>query len=158
MPASDMAKEPLKDIKFRQLKPTDRTQKVFDGGGLFLEVRPTGSKYWRLKFRIGGKEKSLSFGVYPEVSLAEARKRRDAARALLRDGVDPSQERKQQKRQAKLEADNSFESIAEKWLGKMAGEWKPDHVRRIRESFKLDIFPAIGNTPIAQIGFGEIRD
>ncbi|MEP6908061.1 MAG: tyrosine-type recombinase/integrase, partial [Pseudoxanthomonas sp.] len=118
----------------------------------------TGSKYWRLKFRIGGKEKSLSFGVYPEVSLDEARKRRNAARELLRDGVDPSQERKQQKRQAKLEADNSFELIAEQWLGRKAGEWKPDHVRRIRESFKLDIFPAIGNTPIAQIGFGEIRD
>ena len=153
-----MAAKPLTELQVRNAKPSIRTLKMFDGGGLYLEVRPNGARYWRLKFRVAGREKSLSFGVYPEVSLSEARMRRDKARALLRDGGDPSQQRKQQKRDARLAANNSFGSIAEQWLGKMAGEWKPDHVRRIRESFNLDIMPAIGSTPISQIGFPDVRD
>lgn len=153
-----MAAKPLTEMQVRNAKASDRTRKLFDGGGLYLEVRPAGSKYWRIKFRVGGKEKSLSFGVYPEVSLAEARKRRSAAREQLRDGMDPSQARKREKREAKLAADNSFQAIAAQWLDKMAGEWKSSHLQRVTESFNRDVFQAIGSTPIANVGFGEIRD
>jgi integrase len=153
-----MASKPLAEMKLRTMKGGAKTLKLFDGGGLFLEVRTNGARYWRLKYRFGGKEKALSFGVYPEVSLAEARTRRDKARAQLRDGIDPSAERKQEKRVAKQTADNSFSAIAEQWLSKMAGEWKPNHTQRVRESFKADILPPLGSTPIGQIGFAEIRD
>ncbi|MGN6227115.1 MAG: tyrosine-type recombinase/integrase [Dyella sp.] len=153
-----MAAKPLNELKIRTAKPAASVQKLFDGGGLYLEVRPNGAKYWRLKYRFGGKEKAISFGVYPDVGLAEARQRRDKARALLRDGLDPSAERKQQKRQARIEAINSFEAVAEQWLGKMAGQWKPGHLERVRESFKQDIYPSIGGMPISQVGFAEVRD
>jgi hypothetical protein len=88
---------PLTDTAIRKAKPGASTIKLSDGGGLQLHVHPKGSKYWRLAYRYDGKQKSLSFGVHPEVSLAEARKRREAARALLRDGKDPMVERRVEK-------------------------------------------------------------
>src|ERR1700730_14410564 len=85
---------PLTDTAIRNAKPGEKAVRLFDGGGLYLEVSPTGGKWWRLKYRLNGKEKRLSLGVYPDVSLKDARERRDASRKLLADGIDPSENRK----------------------------------------------------------------
>ena len=106
----------LTDTRIRSIKSVDSTKRLFDGEGLYLEVTPAGGRYWRLKYRHGGKEKRLALGVYPAVSLADARKGRDAARALLRDGVDPSAARQSTKRHAVLSQGNTFEAVAREWL------------------------------------------
>ncbi|KVE59244.1 hypothetical protein WI94_04840 [Burkholderia vietnamiensis] len=96
----------LTDIAIRNAKPTEKQQKLFDGGGLFLLVKPTGNKRWVLKYRFGGKEKSLALGTYPTVPLIEARKQRDAARDKLAAGIDPGEVRKAEKRSQRLNAEN----------------------------------------------------
>ncbi len=88
---------PLTDTAIKNAKSAAKTQRLFDGGGLYLEIAPSGGKWWRLKYRLAGKEKRISLGVYPDVSLKKARDRRDDARKLLADGVDPSENRKAQK-------------------------------------------------------------
>jgi len=112
----------LKDAEIRALKGRETSYKVADGKGLYVEVFPNGSKLWRQKYRIGGKEKRLALGAYPEVTLAEARKRSDAARAKIEQGIDPGLERKREKATAKISAENSFERVAEEYLDKMAAE------------------------------------
>ncbi|HEY5850420.1 MAG TPA: Arm DNA-binding domain-containing protein [Lysobacter sp.] len=99
--------------------------KLFDGGGLFLDVRENGSRYWRLKYRFAGKERLLAFGVYPEVSLSEARSRRDAARAALRDGRDPGAIKRAHKVASKVAAANSFEAVGLEWLAKQKPKMAP---------------------------------
>ncbi len=118
----------LTDISIRNAKPTDRQQKLFDGGGLFPLVTPSGSRRWVLKYRFARKEKSLALGVYPEVSLSEARKRRDEARDKLAAGVDPGEAKKTDKRAARLAAANSFEAVALAWM-KARGECGPASAR-----------------------------
>src|SRR5271169_451957 len=100
---------PLTDTAVRSTKPSQKTVKRYDERGLYLEVSPAGGKWWRLKYRFDGKEKRLSLGVYPNVSLKDARDRRDAARKLLADGIDPSENRKAQKAGRADRAANSFE-------------------------------------------------
>ena len=104
---------PLTDTAIRSAKPQTKTFKLFDGGGLYLEVSPAGGKWWRWKYRFGGKEKRLSFGVYPDVSLKAARTKRDASRQQLAAGIDPGEARKAEK-QAQAGAE-SFEAIAREW-------------------------------------------
>lgn len=103
---------PLTDISIRKAKPSDKPIKLSDEKGLYLEIAPSGGKWWRLKYRFEGKEKRLSLGVYPDVGLKEARERRDAARKLLSDGVDPSDHRKAQKAAKADLAANTFEIVA----------------------------------------------
>ncbi len=103
---------PLSDTAIRNAKPGDKAKKMFDGGGLYLEIAPSGGKWWRLKYRFDGKEKRLSLGVYPDVSLKNARARRDEARKLLANEIDPSENRKAQKAAKNERAANSFEVIA----------------------------------------------
>ncbi len=106
---------PLSNTAIRNAKSGEKAKKMFDGGGLYLELAPSGGKWWRLKYRVDGKEKRLSLGVYPDVSLKDARNRRDEARKLLVHGIDPSEHRKA-KRTAKAEqAANSFEAVAREW-------------------------------------------
>ncbi len=112
-------------------KPTAKAYKLADGGGLYLEVMPTGARYWRCKYRFMGKEKRLAFGVYPEVSLAEARERRESARKLLAEGTDPSLAKKEYKRQAKLTAATTFEAVAVEWASHQAERWSDDHGRQV---------------------------
>src|SRR3954467_15144115 len=109
----------LNDMAVRKAKPETKSYKMSDGGGMYLEVMPNGSKYWRLKYRHAGKEKRLALGVYPEVGLKEARVSRDAARKLLREGVDPSIA----KRAAKIAqaGGDSFEALAREWLTQTNG-------------------------------------
>ena len=114
---------PLTDTTIRNAKPADKTRRMFDGGGLYLEVAPRGGKWWRLKFRFQGKEKRISLGVYPDVSLKKARDRRDAARKLLADGVNPSDNRKAQKETQLEKAANSFEVVAREWHKKQSSNW-----------------------------------
>ena len=110
---------PLTDVTIRNAKPDGKSVRLFDSGGLYLEVSPAGGKWWRLKYRIAGKEKRLSLGVYPDVSLREVRERRDAARKLLADGIDPSEDRKAKKLALADKAANSFELVTREWFEKI---------------------------------------
>jgi integrase len=143
---------PLSDTQIRKAKPRERTYKLFDGGGLYLEVIPSGSKLWRMKFRqASGKESRLSFGPYPEVSLSEARARRDEARALQRSGKDPAQARRSAKAVRQMAASNTFEVVALLWLEKTKAERAEGTRRKIFNWLRKDIFPVIGAMPIAEI-------
>ena len=114
---------PLTDIKCKNAKPTDKIQKMFDGGGLYLEISPKGNKYWRLKYRYMGKEKRLAFGVYPQISLKDARNKRDDAKRQLSENIDPSFVKKQAKREIFLKTENQFEIVAREWHETKKGEW-----------------------------------
>ena len=143
---------PLCDIQIRNAKPKSKPYKLFDGGGLYIEVLPSASKFWRMKFRqASGKESRLSFGPYPEVSLSEARKRRDETRALRRGGADPAQVRRAEKITKQLGASQTFEVVALLWLEKTKAERSEKTRRKIFNWFRKDIFPAIGAMPIADI-------
>jgi integrase len=143
----------LNDAKVRTLKAPGRH---FDGGGLYLEVRPTGARYWRLKYRFGGKEKLLALGVYPEVGLKDARERRDEARRALAGGNDPAELRKAAKAQAEHESANTLQAVAEDWLKHQAASWAPVTLAAIESGFKADVYPAIGGRPMAQIKPREV--
>ena len=147
---------PLTDTAIRNAKPGEKTIKLFDERGLYLEVSPAGGKWWRLKYRFDGKEKRLSLGVYPDVSLKDARERRDAARKLLADGTDPSENRKAQKSARADRAANSFEVVAREWYAKYSATWAKDHGNRILRRFERDIFPWIGGRPIAEVTAPEL--
>lgn len=148
--------DPLKDIQVKNAKPKDKPYKLSDGGGLYLLVNPNGGKGWRLKYRFQGKEKLLSLGVYPEIGLKEARERRDTARRLLEDGVDPSDNRKATKAAGIEQAANNFEAIAREWLSKNQAGWAKTHYSKILGRFENDVFPYIGNKPISLIAAPDL--
>ncbi|MFZ5724748.1 MAG: tyrosine-type recombinase/integrase [Pseudomonadota bacterium] len=135
---------PLSDAAVRSVKPKEKPQKLADGGGLFLLVTPTGSKWWRLKYRYDGKEKLLSLGVYPDTGLKEAREKRDAARKLLAAGIDPGENRKAVKAARALEETNSFEVIAREWFAKQEAVWADTHSSKVIRRLEMDVFPWIG--------------
>lgn len=141
----------LSETAIRKAKPEEKTYKMADGGGMYLEVTPTGSKYWRLKYRFNGKEKRLALGVYPDVPLALARERREAARKLLANDVDPGLLKKQTKHANKENAANSFEAVAREWFAKHSTNWVPRHGERILRRLEKDLFPWLGNQPITDI-------
>lgn len=147
---------PLTDVKIKTLKPKDKVYKESDEKGLFLQVSPNGSKHWKLKYRYDGKEKKLSFGAYPEVKLADARRKRDEAKALLADDIDPSLHKKERKIARQLGAENSFELIALEWHAKFSPKWTKDHGERILQRLKNDVFPWIGSRPASQITTPEL--
>jgi integrase len=146
----------LTDTKIRNAKPSDKPTRLFDERGLYLEVSPAGGKWWRLKYRFGGREKRLSLGVYPDVTLKDARERRDAARKLLGDGVDPSENRKAIRSAQSDRAANSFEVVTREWFGKYSPGWADSHASRVIRLFERDIFPWIGGRPIAEITAPEL--
>ncbi len=147
---------PLTDIKCRALQPAQKTYKASDEKGLYLEVTSSGSKYWRMKYRFSGKEKKLAFGVYPEVSLKEARDKRDAARKQLQEGLDPSHEKKLFKLTKTLNAENSFENIAREWHQKQTARLTARHSDYVLRRLAADVFPHIGFRPINQITAPEL--
>lgn len=142
---------PLSDTTIRTAKPSEKTQKLFDGGGLYLEVAPSGGKWWRLKYRFGGKEKRISLGVYPDVTLKDARERRDNARKLLANDIDPGENRKVQKAANVERAANSFEVIAREWFAKNRQSWAASHADKIIARLENDVFPWLGGKAIAEI-------
>ena len=132
--------------------------KHFDGGGLYLEVQPTGAKYWRLKYRFGGLEKRLSFGVYPEVTLSEARRRRDEARMLLRDGKDPSAERAATKDAQRRNADATFPKVAAAWLAFKKREWADETYRKADYVTTTYLIPPLRNRSITTLTTKQAAD
>ncbi len=149
---------PLTATKIRNAKPRPKSVKLFDERGLCLEVSPAGGKWWRLKYRFGGKEKRLSLGVYPDVSLKVARDRRDEARKLVAAGVDPSENRKAVKSSQTERQANSFEAVAREWFARHNPTWAPNHRDRILRRFERDIFPWIGGQPIAEVAAPRLLD
>lgn len=141
----------LTDIKVRQAKPGAKTLKLSDSQGLFLQISPSGGKWWRLAYRYMGKQKLLSLGTYPAVSLADARQRRDEAKKLLANGVDPAENRKATKQSLQERAANSFEAVAREWHAKFSATWSAGHGDRILRRLENDIFPWLGDKPIAAI-------
>lgn len=125
--------------------------KLFDGGGLYLDVRPNGARYWRMKYRHGGRENLLAFGVYPEVSLAEARRRRDEARSLLRDGKDPSTEKKAAKDAQRRNADAAFPKVAAAWLAFKKRSWAAETYRKAEYVTNTYLIPTLRRTSITTI-------
>ncbi|HEV2679997.1 MAG TPA: integrase arm-type DNA-binding domain-containing protein, partial [Rhodanobacter sp.] len=146
----------LTDVTIRKARPADKTQRLFDGGGMYLEVSPAGGKWWRLKYRFGGKEKRLSLGTYPDTGLADAREKRDAARKLLAAAVDPGEQRKAVKAAGDERAANSFEVIAREWHAKQSATWVELHASRIMLRLENDVFPWLGSRPIADVTAKEL--
>lgn len=139
-------------------KPRDKAFKLSDGGGLYLLVNPNGSRYWRLKYRFAGKEKLLAVGVYPDVTLAQARNRREEAKKLLGEGKDPAQERKLDKLSRQIEVESSFEAIAREWYKRRFDNWSVSYREEMMRTFEKDVFPFIGHRPIKDIKPLELLD
>ena len=142
---------PLSNIAIRRARPGSKSRKVFDGRGLYLEITPRGGKYWRVKYRFGGKEKRLSLGVYPDVTLKEARQGCEEARRLLTREIDPSEHRRALKAARKQQASNSFEAVAREWFAKHTPNWGESHSSRLISHLERDIFPWIGGKPVAGV-------
>ena len=138
---------PLTDTAIRTAKPTDKAVKLFDGGGLYLEIAPSGGKWWRLKYRFQGKEKRISLGTYPTVSLKDARERREQAKRLIEQGIDPSNQRKEAKAAAaaiEQEQNTTFEAVARDWFSKKRNAWTPGHQKKILSRLENQLFPFLG--------------
>lgn len=148
----------LTDIACKSAKPKGKPYKKADGGGLYLLVNKDGSKYWRMKYRFLGKEKLLSFGTYPLISLAEARESRDKAKKLLAGGIDPSAAKKEKKRKAVRNAQNTFKVIALDWHSNQKGRWSEKYAQNILHRLENDVFPYIGSEPISALEAPDILD
>ncbi|ENQ9596254.1 tyrosine-type recombinase/integrase [Enterobacter hormaechei] len=132
-------------------KPREKAYKLADGAGLYLEVVPSGSRYWRMKYRFNGKEKRMAFGVYPAVSLAQARALRDEAKKKLAEGIDPSFAKKEEKLVRDVQLNNTFQAVALEWHGTKVSRWSEGYASDIIEAFNKDIFPYIGQQPVNEI-------
>ena len=148
----------LTDIQVKSAKPTVKDYKLADGGGLYLLVTPTGGKLWRMDYRQNDKRKTISFGAYPTLSLADARQRREDAKKLLANGVDPGEFKKAQKAERVEAATNTFENVAREWHTKSIPDWSENHAERLLTRLEQDVFPFIGNKPIADIKTSEIAE
>jgi integrase len=152
----DAPKMPLTNTGIAKAKPGEKPIRLFDSGGMYLEVSPAGGKLWRLKYRFNGKEKRLALGIYPDVPLAKARSKRDAARQLLADGIDPSENRKAVKAAQGDRAANSFEVVAREWFAKCKPNWVEGHSDKIIKRLERDVFPWIGDKPVASVGAPDL--
>jgi integrase len=146
----------LSDLGIKNAKPGEKPLRLSDSGGLYLEVAPSGGKLWRLKYRFNGKEKRLALGKYPEVGLKEARERRDEARKLLANEIDPGENRKVQRAAKTERAANSFEVVAREWLAKNTPKWATTHTSKIVRRLEMYVFPWLGGRPIAEIAPPEL--
>lgn len=144
MPATDKLNDPI----IRNAKPREKAFKLSDGGGMYLEVMPIGSKLWRLKYRFGGKEKRLSLGAYPEVSLKDARAKRAELRRQLDSGKDPSVVRRVAQAEATARSENTFEVVARRWYAMKLPRWAPAHAERVLSRLERDVLPVVGTLPI----------
>lgn len=146
----------LTNVKIKTAQPTAKAYKLFDGGGLFLLIKPNGTKSWRLKYRIHGKEKLLALGVYPSMSLKAAREAREAAKRMIGNSIDPVQEKARQRAEKAAETASSFESMAKTWHKGRASTLTEDHALKIWRSLERDVLPFIGNRPISSVTAPEI--
>lgn len=142
---------PLSDFQVSKAKPKETDYKLADGGGLYLLVTTTAGKLWRMDYRFNDKRKTASFGAYPSLSLADARQRREEAKKLLTNGVDPGEMKKSIK-QAKIALEeNSFEVVAREWHTKFSSQWTPGHAETIMSRLERDVFPWLGESPVSEI-------
>ena len=148
----------LTELKIKSLTSTSKIQKISDGGGLVLFINPKGNKYWRYNFRFENKQKTLSIGVYPAVSLAEARKKHIQAKLLLAEGIDPTMVNKTAKDAAKREISLQFESVARDWWNAQLPRWKESHSIRILRAMEVDIFPVLGGLSLTDIKTPVVLD
>jgi integrase len=141
----------LTDTEIRKSKPTEKPYRLFDGGGLYVQIAPTGGKLWRWKYRFQGAEKLMAFGKYPAVSLADARVERDKARKVLSTGIDPMAQRRIQKTAFLGATEHTFQKVADRWFE----HWKADKTKQHHETtmgrLKRNVIPAIGHRPISAI-------
>ncbi|WP_443022419.1 tyrosine-type recombinase/integrase [Shigella boydii] len=142
---------PLNDMQIRRAKPEAKAYTLGDGQGLPLLVEPNGSKSWRFRYRYAGKPKMISLGVYPTITLAEARARRDEARKIVAEGKNPSEVRKEQKLALRIQSENAFEKIAREWHRMKSAKWSAGYASDIIEAFQNDIFPYVGTRPVGEI-------
>lgn len=150
---------PLTEMQVRNAKPKDKAYKLFDGGGLYLHVQPSGSRIWRLKFRQpDGKENLLTFGPYPEITLQDAREKRLEARRLMLQGVNPARQRDDAKRLMAERAANTFEKIAREWYANKVPTWSERTAKNMIVRLEADIFPSIGSRPITELKHRDIID
>ena len=150
--------KPLSPLQVKNAKPKGKTYTIFDGGGLYLEVTPSGSRLWRLKYRCNNKAGLLSLGKYPEVSLEQARTKREAAKKLIASGINPSENKKAQKIANQEEGANTFEKIAREWYTNRLETWQPSTAKDIINRLEKDIFPEIGSLPISTITHKQLID
>jgi integrase len=144
-------------LQIKNAKPKEKEYKLSDGKGLYLLVNPNSSKYWRFRYKYLRKEKTLALGIFPEVSLNEARERTLEARRQIRvEQKDPSAERKKGKTAQEIQERRTFEKAAVAWVKTKEEAWSTDHTKRVMRSFKADIFPSIGKRPITDLGVPEI--
>jgi len=142
---------PLSDVQIKNAKPKAQAYKLMDGFGLYLLVSPTGGKLWRFDYRFGGKRLVQAIGAYPAITLAEARKRRDSAKELLANGIDPGAVKKAQKVAVLASEENCFEIVACEWHAKFSGQWSPGHAATIMDRLTRDVFPWLGNKPVSEV-------
>lgn len=142
---------PLTDLEIRRSKPREKPYTLNDGNGLSLLVESNGSKGWRFRYRFDGKPKMLSLGTYPLISLTDARQKRDEAKKLVVTGINPSEVRKREKQDRQTEIGNTFEAIAREWYEKRFDRWSASYAEEMIKTFEIDVFPYIGNRPIAEI-------
>jgi integrase len=155
-PIGDTSKMPLSATAVRNAKPREKPFKMSDGGGLYLFVAPNGGRYWRMGYRYGGKQKDLSFGVFPDVALADARGLRDRARKLLAKGIDPSVQARLDKIAKSIAASNTFEAVAAEWISKITKDGHAEATLKKIRWLVDQILPSIGRRPIAEIGAPEL--
>lgn len=141
----------LTDIEARNAKPREKAYKITLGRGLCLMVTPTGSKYWWLRYRFAGREKTLSLGVYPQVTIKAAESAADDARALLRGGIDPSEDRRERKFALRLSVARTFGDAAEKWVEHNTPRWRPATLEKVRQYLDKDLLPPLAKRPLANI-------
>ena len=146
----------LSDVKIRNAKASDKPRRLWDGGGLYLEISPSGAKLWRLKYRYQGKEKLLALGKLDVVSLREAREARNEWKKLLAKGLDPATVRKQTRREAAHRAASSFEAVAREWYAKQAQVGVAHHASDVLRRLEADLFPDLGPRPIAEVTAPEL--
>lgn len=148
---------PLTDAKIRNTKPSEKPLKLTDSGGLYLEVRPTGAKLWRYRYRIVGKENVFAIGEYfndkrdGHVSLDDARSARDKARVLVKQGIHPAHNRQAERLATHTENANTFEAVAREWISKKKSGWTPYYLRQVERFLGADVFPYVGNLPIRNV-------
>jgi integrase len=148
----------LTDTRIRNAGPAAKPYKLSDGGGMYLLVTPEGSRYWRLDYRFAGKRRTLAIGVYPVMSLAAARARREDARRLLSESIDPSAAKKASIRAAKLANETTFEAVAREWIGHQRHRLASRYLALLLARLEADIFPRIGSRPIAEVDAPELLD
>lgn len=147
---------PLSDLQCRQAKPQAKNYRLFDGGGLYLDVRTGGSRIWRFKYKFFGKEKLLTIGPYPSVSLLQARSLRDQAKEAIRQERDPAKEKQDAKRLAHYRQAQTFQLVAEEWYALNLSTWSKNYADNIRNRLKADVYPSLGNVPVATLTVQEI--